>query len=55
MSVPPPAQERAQLTTSSSVPSQRFIAVRHKLEIVAPESDLSKAWESTIDLRHDSV
>jgi len=48
MSMPPPAQERAQFSTSSSVPSQRFIAVRHKLEIVAPESDLSKAWESTV-------
>src|SRR5882762_5186992 len=48
MSMPPPAQERAQFSTSSSVPSQRFIAVRHKLEIVAPESDLLKAWESTV-------
>ena len=48
MSVPPNAQDRAQSLTSSPVPSQRFIAVRHKLEIVAPESDLSKAWESTV-------
>jgi hypothetical protein len=48
MSVPPPAQERMQLSTSSSVPSTRFIAVRHKLEILEPESALSKAWESTI-------
>src|SRR5258706_2539621 len=48
MSVPPAAQDRAQSLTSSPVPSQRFIAVRHKLEIIAPEPDLSKAWESTI-------
>src|SRR5712672_1524330 len=48
MSVPPTAQDRAQSLTSSPVPSQRFIAVRHKLEIIAPEPDLSKAWESTI-------
>jgi hypothetical protein len=47
-SVPSPAQERAQSATSSSIPSQRFIAVRHKLEIIAPESDLPKAWDSTI-------
>jgi hypothetical protein len=48
MSVPPPAEERAQFSTSSSAPAQRFVAIRHKLEIVAPESNLSKAWESTI-------
>ena len=28
--------------------SQRFIAVRHKLEVIAPESNLPKAWESVI-------
>jgi len=28
--------------------SQRFIAIRHKLEIIAPESNLPKAWESVI-------
>jgi len=33
---------------TSTVTPQRFIAVRHKLEIVAPESDLSETWESTI-------
>jgi len=27
---------------------QRFIAVRHKLEVIAPESNLPKAWESVI-------
>jgi hypothetical protein len=48
MGAPPPAAEQAQLSTASSAPSPRFIAVRHKLEIVEPESDLSKVWESTI-------
>src|SRR5256885_1455246 len=28
---------------------KRYIAVRHKLEIIAPESDLPKAWESVIN------
>jgi hypothetical protein len=28
--------------------SQRFIAVHHKLEVIAPESGLPKAWESVI-------
>src|SRR5713101_6872420 len=28
--------------------SRRFIAVRHKLEVIAPESNLPKAWESVI-------
>jgi len=28
--------------------SQRFIATRHKLEVIAPESNLPKAWESVI-------
>jgi hypothetical protein len=26
----------------------RFIATRHKLEVIAPESNLPKAWESVI-------
>jgi hypothetical protein len=28
--------------------SQRFIAIRHKLEVIAEESNLPKAWESVI-------
>jgi hypothetical protein len=28
--------------------SQRFIAIRHKLEVIASESNLPKAWESVI-------
>ncbi len=28
--------------------SQRFIAIRHRLEVIAPESNLAKAWESMI-------
>lgn len=28
--------------------SQRFIAMRHKLEVITPESSLPKAWESVI-------
>jgi Domain of unknown function (DUF4349) len=27
---------------------QRYVAERHKLDIITPESDLQKAWESTI-------
>src|SRR5215472_16341170 len=27
---------------------QRYIAERHKVEIITPESDLQKAWESTV-------
>src|SRR6267378_6400775 len=27
---------------------QRYIAERHKLEIIAPESELQKTWESTV-------
>ena len=27
---------------------QRYVAERHKLEIIAPESDLQKSWESTV-------
>lgn len=29
--------------------AQRFIAVKHKLEIVAPDSEIPKAWESAIN------
>ena len=29
-------------------PPQRYVAERHKLDIITPESDLQKAWESTI-------
>src|SRR6266705_1276776 len=28
--------------------SQRFVATRHKLEVIASESNLPKAWESVI-------
>jgi hypothetical protein len=31
-----------------AAPAQRFIAERHKLEVIAPESELQKAWESVI-------
>jgi len=27
---------------------QRYIAERHKIEIITPESELQKAWESTV-------
>jgi hypothetical protein len=27
---------------------QRYIAERHKVEIITPESDLQKAWESAV-------
>ena len=41
-------QERVLVSTSPPGPSQRFIAVRHKVEIITPESDLPKAWQSVI-------
>ena len=33
---------------------QRYIAEHHKVEIITPESDLQKAWESTV-LRNNTV
>jgi hypothetical protein len=49
--------KKAHRFTESSVPGyagrapdrQRFIAVRHKLQIVASESQLQKSWESVIN------
>ena len=35
------------METSSASP-QRYIAERHKLEVITPESDLQKSWESTV-------
>jgi len=32
----------------SAVPAQRFIAERHNLEIITPESELQKSWESVV-------
>jgi len=29
--------------------TQRFIAVKHKLEILAPDSEIPRAWESTVN------
>lgn len=44
---PPP---RTAMMMLASVPdrAQRFIAVKHKLEIVAPDLEIPKAWESTV-------
>lgn len=39
----------ANLAGSVSDPSHRFIAVRHKLEILADEASLPKGWQSVID------
>jgi len=41
--------QRALMMASPRELAQRFIAVKHKLEIVAPESEVPKAWESTIN------
>jgi hypothetical protein len=43
-----PVEEPAQMAAALPVPSQRYIALRHKLEIIAKESDLPKAWESVM-------
>jgi Domain of unknown function (DUF4349) len=32
-----------------AAPSPRYIAERHKLEIITPESDLQKSWESAVN------
>ena len=38
------------MSASSPLPrAQRFIAVKHKLELVAPDSEIPKAWESTVN------
>jgi hypothetical protein len=37
-----------QLIEAFAASQQRYIAERHKLEIIAPESDLQKSWESTV-------
>jgi hypothetical protein len=34
--------------TSVAAASQRYIAERHKLEILTPESELQKSWESAV-------
>lgn len=36
------------LTGSLGVPSERFIAEHHKLEVVASESELQKSWEAVV-------
>ena len=43
-----PVQELAMISTPLPKQSKRYIAVRHKLEIIASESDLPKVWESVI-------
>jgi hypothetical protein len=40
----------AKLVTEVSAASlQRFIAVRHKVDVISPESNLPKAWESVVN------
>src|SRR5208283_5132606 len=40
----------AKLVTEVSAASlQRFIAVRHRLDVVSPESELPRAWESVVN------
>jgi hypothetical protein len=38
----------SQLVMAYAASPQRYIAERHKLEIITPESDLQKSWESTV-------
>jgi hypothetical protein len=38
----------AMMVSAFAASPQRYIAERHKLEIIAPESDLQKSWESTV-------
>ena len=42
---PPPSMMRMSL---SAEPPQRFIAESHELEIVTPEAELQKSWESVV-------
>src|SRR6267378_3568563 len=36
------------MTEAFAASPQRYIAERHKLEIITPESELQKSWESTV-------
>jgi uncharacterized protein DUF4349 len=45
---PPPARARMMLAGASAASSERFIAERHKLEVVTPEPERQKSWEATI-------
>jgi len=42
-------QTAAYMAFSPRESAQRFIAVKHKLELVAPESEVPKAWESAVN------
>jgi len=43
----PMAQSMA-LTTLAAPSQQRYIAERDKLELITPESELQKSWESAV-------
>ena len=44
----PSVEMQAMTLTGFAGTSQRFIAESHKLEVVAPESELQKSWESVV-------
>jgi hypothetical protein len=46
---PPPAQSASSLVAPPAQESGRLVAVRHTLVLKAPEADLPKAWESTLE------
>ena len=43
-----PTASRVAMISSYAASPQRFIAERHKLEIITPESELQKSWESVV-------
>jgi Mor family transcriptional regulator len=49
MSPPPmPEQVQTKAFALSAAASQRYLAVRHKLVVITPESEITKSWESVI-------
>jgi hypothetical protein len=47
--VAPQSRSMQMLLPAYAASTQRFIAVRHKLEVISSEESLPKAWESVID------
>ncbi len=47
---PPPSRALMTYMSSGTASPQRFIAESHELEIITPESELQKSWESVVAL-----
>jgi len=48
LSLPSPSMAHMVMAVSAAS-LQRFIAVRHKLDVISPESELPKVWESVVN------